>query len=172
MKNQALILAADGFEDSELLYPYYRLQEAGYGVDIAAPKAGPVTGKHGYVVTANLSLDDILPHASRGYKLLVVPGGKAPAALREIPKAPLVARDFAASGALIAAICHGPQLLIATGLLRGKRATCYETVADELKAAGVFYTDAEVVVDGKFITSRKPSDLPAFMREVMAKLEQ
>lgn len=171
MKPKALILTADGFEDSELLYPYYRLQEAGYDVDIAAPKAGEVTGKRGYTVKANLGLDDVLPHASRGYKLLVVPGGKAPAALRELSKAPLIARDFAGSGVIIAAICHGPQVLIAAGLLRGKHATCYESVAEELKAAGVFYQDAEVVVDGTFITSRKPADLPAFMREVMAKLE-
>ena len=172
MQPKALILTADGFEDSELLYPFYRLQEAGYTVDIAAPTAGEVTGKHGYTVTANLGLGDVPLHASHGYRLLLVPGGKAPAVLRENPKAPHIARDFAGSKAILAAICHGPQVLIASGLLRGKRATCSASMAEELKAAGVFYQDAEVVVDGRFITSRKPADLPAFMREVMAKLEE
>lgn len=171
MKPKALILTANNVEDSELLYPFYRLQEAGFTVDVAAPKAGEVVGKHGYTVTANLGLDDLPAHAARDYAVLVLPGGKAPAALREIPKAPEVARDFAASGKLIAAICHGPQVLVTAGLLSGKKATCYESVADELKAAGALYQDAEVVEDGQFITSRKPADLPAFMRAVMARLE-
>ena len=167
MKPKALIVTADAVEDSELLYPYYRLQEAGYDVDVAAPKAGEVTGKHGYTVKANLSLDDVESAGSCGYKLLVLPGGKAPAALRQLPKALDIARDFASSGAPIAAICHGPQVLITAGLMRGRKATCYKTVAEELLAAGGLYEDTEVVVDKNLITSRQPSDLPAFMREVM-----
>jgi len=171
MQPKALILTADGYEDSELFYPFYRLQEAGYTVDIAAPKAGKVTGKHGYTMTANLGLDEVPPQAARTYKVLVLPGGKAPAALREIPKVTEIARDFAETGTLIAAVCHGPQVLVTAGLLRGKRATCYATVAEELKAAGAQYQDREVVVDGQLITSRQPADLPAFMRAVMARLE-
>jgi len=170
MKPKALIVTADTFEDSELLYPYYRLQEAGYEVDLAAPKAGEVTGKHGYTVTANLSLEDVESHGSCGYKILVLPGGKAPEALRVLPKALDIARDFAGSGAPIAAICHGPQVLISAGLVNGRKATCYETVAQELKDAGAKYEDSEVVVDGNLVTSRKPADLPAFMREVMRML--
>lgn len=164
---KALIITADGFEDSELLVPMYRLQEAGFSVDVAAPAKGTVTGKQGYEVEANLSLDKIESAEGCGYKILVIPGGKAPAKLREIPKALDIARDFAAAGLPIAAICHGPQVLISAGLLRGRKATCYKTVREEMVAAGVDYQDVEVVVDGQFVTSRQPSDLPAFNHEIM-----
>ena len=170
MKPKALIVSADQFEDSELLYPLYRLREAGYEVDIAAPAAGKITGKHGYVFEANLNLADVESHGACGYKVLVLPGGKAPAALRLLPKALDIARDFAGSGVPIAAICHGPQLLVTAGLLNGRKATCYKTVAEELRAAGALYQDAEVVVDANLITSRMPADLPAFMRELMRML--
>jgi protease I len=167
---KALIISTDGFEDSELLYPLYRLQEAGFIVDVAAPKAGPITGKHGYTVAANLGVDAVESAGSCGYTLLVLPGGKAPAALRSIPKVLDIATDFASSGIPIAAICHGPQILVTARLLRGRHATCYTTVADELKEAGALYEDSPVVVDGTLITSRIPSDLPHFMREVMKKV--
>jgi protease I len=167
---KALIISADAFEDSELLYPLYRLREAGFTVDVAAPKAGDITGKHGYAVSANLGVDAVASAASGGYALLVLPGGKAPAALRVIPEVIEIVKDFAAAGILIAAVCHGPQLLVTAGLLRGRRATCYRTVANELQEAGALYEDAPVVVDAAFITSRMPSDLPDFMREVMKKV--
>ncbi|EPR44322.1 intracellular protease, PfpI family [Desulfovibrio sp. X2] len=167
---KALIVSADNFEDTELLVPLYRLQEAGYHVDLAAPSKGKITGKHGYSVEANLGVEDVESAGSCGYSLLVLPGGKAPAALRVIPKVLDIARDFASSGAPIAAICHGPQILISAGLLQGRRATCYSSVVPELKEAGVNYEDKEVVVDGQFVTSRSPEDLPAFDREMMKKL--
>ena len=164
---KALLISADNFEDSELLYPLYRLREAGFHVDIAAPAAGTITGKHGYAVTANLAVDAVESAGSCGYTLLVLPGGKAPATLRTLPKVIDIVTDFASSGIPTAAICHGPQLLVTARLLRGKHATCYKTVADELREAGALYEDAPVVVDGPLITSRIPDDLPDFMREVM-----
>jgi protease I len=167
---KALIISADHFEDSELLYPLYRLQEAGFQVDVAAPTAGTITGKHNYTVTANLAVDAVESAGSCGYSLLVLPGGKAPAALRGIAKVIDIVNDFASSGIPMAAICHGPQILVTARLLRGKRATCYTTVADELREAGALYEDAPVVVDGNLITSRIPADLPHFMREVMKKV--
>ncbi|UJX40197.1 type 1 glutamine amidotransferase [Desulfovibrio sp. JY] len=167
---KALIISADNFEDTELLYPLYRLQEAGFHVDLAAPEAGEITGKHGYTVKANLGVDAVESAGSCGYSLLVLPGGKAPAALRKIPKVIDIATDFASSGIPIAAICHGPQILVTARLLRGRHATCYKTVADELKEAGALYEDKSVVVDGPLVTSREPGDLPDFMREVMRKV--
>ena len=167
---KALIISADLFEDSELLYPLYRLQEAGFLVDVAAPAVGTITGKHNYAVTANLAVDAVESAGSCGYSLLVLPGGKAPAALRDIPKVIDIVNDFASSGIPMAAICHGPQILVTARLLRGKRATCYTTVADELREAGALYEDAPVVVDGNLVTSRIPADLPDFMREVMKKV--
>jgi len=164
---KALIISADAFEDSELLYPLYRLREAGFVVDVAAPVAGAITGKHGYAVAANLAVDAVESAGSCGYALLVLPGGKAPATLRVLPKVIDIVTDFASSGIPMAAICHGPQILVTARLLRGKRATCYKTVAKELKEAGALYEDAPVVVDGRLVTSRIPDDLPDFMREVM-----
>ncbi|KAF5032621.1 Protein/nucleic acid deglycase 2 [anaerobic digester metagenome] len=167
---KALLISADNFEDSELLYPLYRLREAGFHVDIAAPAAGTITGKHGYAVAANLAVDAVESAGSCGYSLLVLPGGKAPATLRTIPKVIDIVTDFASSGIPMAAICHGPQILVTARLLRGRHATCYKTVADELKEAGALYEDAPVVVDGNLVTSRMPDDLPDFMREVMKKV--
>lgn len=167
---KALLLSADNFEDSELLYPLYRLREAGFAVDVAAPRAGTITGKHGYAVTANLGLDAVGPAGASGYRLLVLPGGKAPATLRAMPKVLAIVTDFAAAGLPVAAICHGPLILAAAGLLRGRHATCHASVSGELRAAGALYEDLPVVADGPCVTSRVPADLPDFMRVVMGKV--
>jgi protease I len=114
-----------------------------------------------------LALDEVNPD---DYAILILPGGKAPALMRKEPKAFEIARNFFSSGKPVAAICHGPQILISAGLLQGRRATCYRSVADELKEAGALYEDQEVVVDANLVTSRQPEDLPSFMRETMKKL--
>src|SRR5690242_15049364 len=133
---KALIISADNFEDSELLVPFYRLQEAGVDVEVASLARGTITGKHGYAVNVDKTLDEIDP---ADYALLVLPGGKAPAAVRQSPQALAIARSFFTRNKPVAAICHGPQTLISAGLLQGRRATCYKTVAEELKAAGATY---------------------------------
>jgi len=161
---KALILSADNFEDSELLVPLYRLQEAGYTVEVASGAGGSIVGKHGYTVAVDKTFAQVDPAA---YAVLVLPGGKAPAAIRQEAKVQAIAQAFFAAGKPVGAICHGPQILVAAGLLQGRRATCYRTVAGELQAAGAHYEDREVVVDGPLVTARQPADLPAFMREVM-----
>ncbi len=161
---KALFISADRYEDSELLVPYYRFLEEGIEVDIASMKKGPIKGKHGYEMEVTKTLAQVLPD---DYDILVLPGGKAPEAVRREPKAVEIARDFFMKGKPVAAICHGPQTLVTAGLLKGRRATCYRTVVPELTAAGAIYEDKEVVVDGNLVTSRQPSDLPAFMRETM-----
>lgn len=166
---KALIISADHFEDSELLLSYYRLLEAGIEVDIASISRGKINGKHGYQVEASKALKDVNPDE---YALLVLPGGKAPAALRKQAAALRIAQAFFAGNKPVAAICHGPQILISAGLLRGRRATCYHSVAEEMREAGALYEDSAVVVDGKLVTSRQPSDLPAFMRETLKLLHQ
>jgi protease I len=164
---KALILSADHFEDSELLVPYYRLKEEGVEVVVASLSRGIITGKHGYEVAVDKTLDEVNPD---DYAILLLPGGAAPAVVREEPMALEIARNFFAGNKPVAAICHGPQILISAGLLKGRRATCYKAVADELKEAGALYEDREVVVDANLITSRQPADLPAFMREMMKQL--
>lgn len=166
---KALIISADHFEDSELLVPYYRLLEAGIEVDIASISRGKINGKHGYQVDANKALKDVNPD---DYALLVLPGGKAPAAIRKQPAAVRIAQAFFAGNKPVAAICHGPQTLITAGLLGGRRATCYHSVAQEMREAGALYEDSDVVVDGKLVTSRQPSDLPVFMRETLRLLDK
>jgi protease I len=164
---KALIISADNFEDSELLVPYYRLKESGVEVTVASPSRGNITGKHGYEVTVDKTLDVVNPD---NYAILILPGGAAPIEVRKEPKALDIARSFFDRNKPVAAICHGPQILISAGLLRGRHATCYKSVADELKEAGALYEDQEVVVDANLVTSRQPADLPAFMRETMEKI--
>lgn len=161
---KALIISADHFEDSELLFPFYRLQEEGLEVDIASIARGKINGKHGYEVAVDRALRDV---DSNAYDILILPGGKAPATLRKEAAAIRIAQDFMRSNKPVAAICHGPQILITADVMQGRRATCYRSVAEELQASGALYEDREVVVDGKLVTSRQPSDLPAFMREMV-----
>lgn len=161
---KALFLSADKFEDMELMVPYYRLKEAGVQVDMASFKPGSIKGIHDYKVVVDKTLEEVNPD---DYAILVLPGGKAPQKVRKNAKALEIVRKFVASDKPIAAICHGPQILISAGLVKGKHATSYSSVAQELKDAGAFFEDKEVVVDGNLITSRSPSDLPAFMHETM-----
>lgn len=160
---RALIVSSDRFEDSELSEPLQQLQAKGVEVDIAAPQKGPITGKHRHRVSAGLPLSAV---RAEDYDLLLLPGGEAPANLRNIPEAVAIVRDFLLADKPVAAICHGPQLLTATGLMAGRTATCYRAVRQELETAGVNYLDREVVVDGNLVTSRQPADLPAFMRAI------
>jgi protease I len=164
---KALILSADDFEDSELLVPFYRLKEAGVEVVVASLDRGAIKGKHGYEVAVDKTLDEVMPD---DYAILILPGGAAPALVRKEPKALEIARSFFACGKPVAAICHGPQILISADLLKGRRATCYMSVVDELKESGALYEDREVVVDANLVTSRQPADLPAFMRETMKRI--
>lgn len=169
MNMRALIISADDFEDMELFVPYYRLKEEGMEVDIASMNEGKIRGKHGYEITVDKTLAAV---KSDQYDILVLPGGKAPAAVRKEKRAIEIAQYFFDKKKPVAAICHGPQILITAGVLKGRHATCYKSVAVEMKAAGALYEDKEVVVDGNLVSSRQPSDLPAFMRETMRMLKK
>lgn len=161
---KALIISADNFEDTELLYPYYRLKEEGVQIDIASMKKGSIKGMHGYSVEINKTLKEINPD---DYDILILPGGKAPETVRKDKDAISIVKDFFQKNKPVSAICHGPQTLITAGLLKRRHATCYQSVAQEMKEAGAVYEDKEVIVDGNLITSRQPSDLPVFMKETI-----
>ena len=165
---KALFISADGFEDTELLVPYYRLKEAGLEVVVSSMNQMKITGEHGYTVAVDKTLEEVDP---TDYALLVLPGGKAPASLRNEPKALAIARSFFAESKPVAAICHGPQILASAGVLKGRHITCYTTVGKEVMEAGALYEDLEVVVDGNLVSSRQPADLPAFLREIMRQVE-
>lgn len=162
---KALIMLAEQFEDSEVFVPKEALEKAGFQVAIATPEKGHhCHGKHGGRVLADLALREVDPDA---YDLLLLPGGKAPAVLRRDEHALRIAKAFFKADKPVAAICHGPQVLVSARLLEGRRATCYKSVAQELRDNGARYEDVEVVVDGKLVTSRQPGDLPAFVREML-----
>lgn len=166
---KALIISADNFEDSELLFPYYRMKEEGIDVDIASFKRGKIKGIHGYEIEVNKDFKEINPDE---YDILILPGGKAPESIRKDKNALEIAKYFFQRNKPVSAICHGPQTLITAGLMKGRRATCYKSVAGEMKEAGAIYEDKEVVVDGNLVTSRQPSDLPAFMRETLKMIKK
>ena len=106
------------------------------------------------------------------YDLLLLPGGKGPEKVRLEADAVEITKRMFEADKMVAAICHGPQVLISADVLRGKRATCWPALRDDLKAAGADYVDREVVVDGNLITSRCPPDLPAFCRQIFAAIKQ
>ncbi len=170
-KARILIITADNFEDTELICPMNRLLEEGCTVDVASLSKGMVTGKKGYKVEVDLTVEELAKDPSETYDLLLLPGGKAPAELRQNNRVLEIARSFDRRQKPIAAICHGPQILISAGLLKGKRATSYSSVAPELKDAEALYEDSEVVVDGRYVFSRHPQDIPAFNREIMRQIE-
>ncbi len=165
-----LILATDGFEQSELEVPLERLQDAGADVDIASLEMGDITGWEGDDwgddIDVDLKISDV---KIDDYAALVLPGGQInPDLLRVDDAAVGLIRDFAAAGKPVAAICHAPWLLIEAGLARGKRLTSYKSIRTDVVNAGAEFIDEAVVVDGNIITSRCPDDLPAFCDAIVA----
>ncbi len=167
---RALIITANQFEDLELIVPYFRLLEAGVGVDIAAPTMSEIGGEHGYRLVPDLLIADVDPAR---YQLLFIPGGSpdgAPATVRDNEDARRIARWFFDEDRPVAAICHGPWLLASAGVVEGRRLTSYweDGVPEDVRAAGGLWTDAPVVVDANLVTSRWPPDLPVFTEALMA----
>jgi protease I len=165
---KVLVLAADDFEDLELFVPLYRLREAGHTVVVAGPRTGTLTGKHGYSVAVDCTFEQV---RAEDFGALVIPGGRAPEAVRLNGAAIAAVRQMDGAGKPIAAICHGAQVLISARLVAGRDLTCYQGVRDDVIAAGGHYQDAELVVDGHLITSRSPEDLPAFCGELLRQLQ-
>ena len=165
---KVLIMASDGFEQSELFVPLEKLKDAGHQVDIAAPKAGEIKAwdkdDWGKPVTANKAITDV---GAGDYDILVLPGGVInPDNLRTDQSAIALIRSFADAEKPVAAICHAPWLLAEAGLAKGKRLTSYESIRTDMKNAGAEVVDEKVVVDGGIITSRKPDDLDAFVSAI------
>jgi protease I len=161
------VLVADMFEEPELLYPYYRLLEAGHRAILMGSSAAEYKGKHGFPVTAEVAAGNV---KADDLDAMVVPGGFGPDSLRQDPAIVALTRDLVAAGKPVAAICHGPSLLVSADVLRGRRATSYAAVRDDVRNAGAEWVDQPVVVDGPIITSRVPSDLPEFTRALLAAL--
>jgi protease I len=160
-----LMFVEDIYEDLELWYPKYRLQEAGAHVVVAAPKRGHTyAGKHGYPCVSDALIAEMNAADFNG---LVCPGGFMPDKLRRDEKVKQLTRDFHAAGKLVAAVCHGGWIPISAGVYKGVRVTGSPGIKDDLINAGALWEDAPVVVDRHFVSSRKPDDLPAFMRAIL-----
>jgi protease I len=168
-----LILAANGFEQSELMTPRDELRKVGAKVDVATPDGKKIRGwkmtDWGDMVDADLKIADAKP---ADYDMLVLPGGQInPDLLRVNPDAMKIVRTFVESGKPIAAICHGPWLLVEADALRGKTVTSYKSIKTDVKNAGANWVDQEVVFDGGIITSRNPDDLKAFVGKIKEVIE-
>jgi protease I len=165
------MLVEDGFEDRELTGPRDALREAGVTVVLVGPTAGTeFTGKRGQaVVTSELAAGSA---RMKDFDALVIPGGHAPDKMRMRHAMVDLARDAMESGKPVAAICHGPQLLISANALRGRTLTCWPSIAIDVKNAGGLYVDKPVVEDGNLITSRKPDDVPAFSEAIIRALSK
>ena len=163
-----VVLAEDLYEELELWYPVLRFREEGARVVIAGPEVKEYSGKHGYPVTVETSVHDLEFEECDG---IIIPGGYAPDRLRRHPEVLALVRDLSIERKVVAAICHAAWVLISAGIVRERNMTCHYAVKDDVVNAGGRYLDAEVVKDGTLITSRQPSDLGAFCREIMAALD-
>lgn len=162
---RVLIMASDGFEQSELFVPLEKLKDAGHDVEIAAPEVGEITAwdkdDWGKSVSAGKAISDV---SEDGYDALVLPGGVInPDNLRTDKTVIALIRSFAEAGKPVAAICHAPWLLAEAGLAQGRRLTSYDSIRTDMKNAGAEVVDEAVVVDRGVITSRNPDDLDAFV---------
>lgn len=164
------ILAENLYQEMELWVPYYRLKEAGAAVKvIGTGSAKSYTSKHGYPVAVDAAADEV---KAKDFDAVVIPGGYAPDLMRRSTAMVGLVREAFQQGKVVAAICHAGWMLCSAGILKGKTATCFHAIKDDMVNAGARYVDEEVVVDGHLITSRKPDDLPAFCREIVKALEK
>lgn len=169
MSKVAFLLASQ-FEDSEMKVPYEAVKEAGHQAHIIGLKQGEtLKGKKGEVsYTVEKAISEV---KAVEYDAVVIPGGSSPEGLRGDQGILTFVKEADASGKPIAAICHGPQILISADLLKGRTITSFPPLKDDMVNAGASFKDEEVVVDNNFITSRTPKDEPAFVRELLKALE-
>ena len=165
------MLVEDEFDDVELTGPIEALRAAGVTVIVVGPtKGGTFRGKRGEaIVTSDISAGEA---RMKDFDALVIPGGHAPDKMRLRHAMVDLARDAMEAGKPVAAICHGPQVLISANTLRGRTLTCWPSIAIDVKNAGGLYVDKPVVEDGNLITSRKPDDVPVFSDAIIRALSR
>jgi protease I len=164
MKNVA-VLIEDHYEDLEAWYPYLRLKEEGMQTVFVGPgRQKEYHSKHNYTAKEEMSISDA---EVSEFDAVIIPGGYAPDMMRRDMRINDFVKNMFDAGKLVAAICHAAWVPISADIVKGKNMTCFFSIKDDCINAGAKYTDKEVVVDGNFITSRKPDDLPAFCREII-----
>jgi len=168
LKNKKVMIFAENYyEDLELWYPKIRLKEEGCEVVVAGTGEKTYKGKNGYPLEVDGNIKD---YKAKDFDAVIVPGGYAPDKLRRYEEVLDFVKEMHNAGKVVAAICHGPWVLVSAGILKGKKVTCVSAIKDDVINAGAQYFDREVVVDNNIITSRKPDDLPAFCKEIIKAL--
>jgi protease I len=166
---QVIILVEEMFNDHEFWYPYYRLKEAGASVFVVGSGSSRrFTGKYGTVAAVDMDASGMVGNILDG---LIIPGGYAPDHMRRYPEMVALVKSHFDAGKVVAAICHAGWMLSSAGILKGKTVTSFFAIRDDLVHAGATWVDEEVVIDRNLITSRKPDDLPVFMRSVIQALQ-
>ena len=165
---KAAILAEDNYNEFELWIPYYRLKEEGIAVTVVGSgSASTYHSKYGIPVQVDKAAAEV---SAADFDVVVIPGGYAPDKMRIHPEMVGLVRDAYKQGKIVAAICHAGWMLASAGILKGKKATSYIAIKDDMINAGALWEDSELVRDGNLITSRKPDDLPAFCRTIIQAL--
>lgn len=171
---KAVVITAEGFEDEEVIYPVIRLKEEGFKVDIATKDKKFVNGRLNFplelIVRYYGTLVDATKLNPKNYDLVLIPGGfEAPDRMRQVPEILEFVRQMYKQKKVVAAFCHGPWVLISAGILKGKKATCYVGIKDDLKNAGAKYIDQPAVIDDNIITARHPRDVGDLMKAIFSK---
>ena len=165
MKKRTVIITGPNFQDEEFTYPYYRLLEEEYHVDVATPYKVIVYGKYGVPAKPTIDTKDL---KAINYDLVVLPGGfEAPDRLRIRKEVLSFVKEMYESNKVVAAICHGPWICISAGIMKGRRATGYMSIADDIKNAGATYLEEDVVIDGNLITAPHYRNNGDFMKAVI-----
>lgn len=167
---KVVIITGPGFEDAEVIYPYYRMQEEGYVVDILTSNDSEVKGKHGIVIkpTAKIAMFHY-----QDYDAVIIPGGhEAPDRVRQVKEIIAFVKKMHEVGKIVSSTCHGPWVLISAGILKGKNATCYKGMKDDLVNAGAYYRESPVVVDETIVTSDHPRNLGSWMKATIKLLRE
>jgi protease I len=165
------VIIEDMFEDSEYTEPVNAFKKGGFEtVSVGLKKDKEVKGKkQGTVVKVDEAVENI---GVKDFDALLIPGGYSPDRLRAYDEPVKFVKGFMEAAKPVFAICHGPQLLITAGVLKGRKVTCYRSLIEDVKNAGAEYSDVEVLVDGNLVTSRQPSDLPAFIERSIERLRE
>jgi len=164
-----VILVEEMYQDLEFWYPFYRIKEAGGEVlVVGSGSAAQYKSKLGLPCLPDVSASQV---STAEFDGIIIPGGYAPDIMRRHPAMVRLVKDFFEEGKVVAAICHAGWMLASAGILKGRTVTSFFSIRDDMVHAGAEWVDKDVVVDGNLITSRKPDDLPAFMKAVLASLE-
>jgi protease I len=165
---RVVIIVAQNFQDEEFVYPYYRVMEEGFHVDVATPGGQNMIGKYGVPARATMATDDL---KAADFDCVILPGGfESPDRLRIRPEVLRFVREMTEAGKLVAAICHGPWILISAGVVKGRKVTGYMSIADDLRNAGAVYSEQDLIVDGNLISAPHYKNNGDFMKAVIGAL--